>query len=343
MFFRPRLDNADHLKLKVSYIDLYWHLDLPDTRLLARVQPFWVRFGPKKTLFIQNKALIPDANDTSTLVTCKGHPPMPLFQLILVALIQGVTEFLPISSSGHLILLPGLTGLDDQGQVIDVSVHVGTLVAVIIFFWNDVRDGLSGLPRLMVGRVDTPGSRLALGLVIATIPTVIFGAFLHFTGLSNGLRSITVIGWAMLGFGLVLYWADKTGQSDKRASDWGVRDAVIMGCWQAIALIPGTSRSGIAITGARRLGYERSEAARISMLMSVPTIIASGLLLGTEMAIEANAAVMRDAAIAASLACLSALGALSLMMRLLRSVSFTPYVIYRVILGLVLLSIAYGA
>lgn len=267
---------------------------------------------------------------------------MPLFQLILVALIQGVTEFLPVSSSGHLILLPGLTGLEDQGQLIDVSVHVGTLAAVVMFFWRDVWDGLSGLPRLLRGKTDTPGSRLALGLVIATIPTVIFGAVLHFTGLSDTLRSITVIGWTMLGFGLVLYWADRLGRNDKQVPDWGVRDAVIMGCWQALALVPGTSRSGITITGARHLGYQRSEAARISMLMSIPTIIASGLLLGTEMAIDADPAIMRDAALAAGLAWLSALAALSLMMRLLRSVSFTPYVVYRVFLGAILLVIAYS-
>lgn len=267
---------------------------------------------------------------------------MPLLQLILVALIQGITEFLPVSSSGHLILLPGLTGYADQGQVIDVAVHIGTLAAVVIFFWSDVRTGLLGLPRLAQGRVDTPGARLALGLIIATIPTVLFGAFLHFSGLSDSLRSPVVIGWTMLVFGIVLYVADQKGGETKHAEDWGTKDALIMGLWQMIALIPGTSRSGITITGARQLGYTREDGARIAMLMSIPTIIASGVLLGTEVALEANTALIRDAGIAALLALLSALAALSLMMRLLRSVSFTPYVIYRVILGLVLLGYAYS-
>ena len=266
---------------------------------------------------------------------------MPLFQLILIALIQGITEFLPVSSSGHLILLPGLTGLEDQGQVIDVAVHVGTLAAVVLFFWKDVREGLIGLPRALTGKTDTPGAQLAMGLIIATIPTVLFGVFLHFSGLSDALRSITVIGWTMLGFGIVLYFADKFGRTGKTVEDWRPKDALIMGLWQMLALIPGTSRSGITITGARQLGYARLDAARISMLMSIPTIIASGVLLGAEVAIEANANVLRDAAIAAGLSMLAALAALTLMMRLLRSVSFTPYVIYRVILGLVLLSIAY--
>ncbi len=267
---------------------------------------------------------------------------MPLFQLLLVALIQGVTEFLPVSSSGHLILLPGLTGMDDQGQLIDVAVHVGTLGAVVVYFWRDVRIGLLGLPRLLLGKVDTPGARLALGLIIATIPVIVAGAVLHFTGLSDAMRSVTVIGWTMLIFGIVLYWADQTGASDRTTADWSAKDALIMGCWQAISLIPGTSRSGITITGARRLGYAREDSARLAMLMSIPTILASGILLGAEVAIDANTAAMRDGAIAALFAFFAALLALTLMMRLLRSVSFTPYVIYRIALGIVLLVYAYG-
>jgi undecaprenyl-diphosphatase len=266
---------------------------------------------------------------------------MPLLQLILVALIQGITEFLPVSSSGHLILLPNLTGMEDQGQAIDVAVHVGTLAAVVLFFWSDVREAILGLPRALTGRIDTAGARLALGLIVATIPTVIFGAALHFTGLSDALRSITVIGWTMLIFGIVLYVADQRGSSHKTASDWGPKDALIMGLWQMLALIPGTSRSGITITGARGLGYNREDGARIAMLMSIPTIIASGLLLGTEVALNADVGLMRDMGIAALLAMVSALAALALMMRLLKSVSFTPYVIYRVVLGIVLLIIAY--
>ena len=267
---------------------------------------------------------------------------MPLFQLILVALIQGITEFLPVSSSGHLILLPSLTGMQDQGQAIDVAVHVGTLAAVVIYFWRDVRVGLMGLPRALTGRWDTEGSRLAMGLIVATIPTVLFGAFLHFSGFSDALRSVAVIGWTMLGFGLVLYIADQWGKTHKSMDDWSLRDALIMGLWQMIALIPGTSRSGITITGARQLGYNRKDGARIAMLMSIPTIIASGVLLGAEVAIEADIALMRDMGIAALLAMGAALAALALMMRLLKSVSFTPYVIYRVILGIVLLGIAYS-
>ncbi len=267
---------------------------------------------------------------------------MSFVHLFLIAVIQGITEFLPVSSSGHLALLPALTGLQDQGQVIDVAVHLGTLVAVVIYFWRDVQIGLLGLPRLMTGRVDTAGSRLAFLLIIATIPVILFGLTLKLTGLDDAMRSIKVIGWTMLCFGLLLYWVDQKGPIEKSQADWNLRDATIMGLWQAIALIPGTSRSGITITGARQLGYNRSDAAKLSMLMSIPTILASGVLLGAEVAVTANATAARDGAIAAGFSCVAALLALSLMMRLLRSVSYTPYVVYRTVLGIILLIIAYN-
>jgi undecaprenyl-diphosphatase len=267
---------------------------------------------------------------------------MTLFNLILLALIQGITEFLPVSSSGHLVLLPNLTGLADQGQVLDVAVHIGTLGAVILYFWRDVALGLSGIPRMLTGRIDTPGAKLAFLLLIATIPVIIAGLILHLTRLDDAMRSIAVIGWAMLVFGVVLYVADQRGPQTRASAEWSVRDAVIMGLWQAVALIPGTSRSGITITAGRILGYDRESAARIAMLMSIPTITASGILLGGEVLLTADAQAARDGAIAAGFAFLSALAALALMMRLLKSVSFTPYVIYRVVLGVALLVIAYS-
>ena len=268
---------------------------------------------------------------------------MTLLHLFLVAVIQGVTEFLPISSSGHLILLPGLTGMEDQGQIIDVAVHVGTLGAVVLYFWRDVGTALIGFGHLAAGRRDTGAARLALGLTIATIPVVLLGLALNLSGLDTAMRSVAVIGWTMLGFGLVLYWADHKGASRLAAADWSVRHALIMGLWQAVALIPGTSRSGITITGARLLGYDRSEAARLSMLMSIPITLATGALLAKDVAGSTlSPEFLTNAAIAAVLAFGAAYLTLALMMRLLNRVSFTPYVIYRVILGAVLLGIAYS-
>lgn len=266
---------------------------------------------------------------------------MSLFHLILVALIQGLTEFLPVSSSGHLILLPGLTGMEDQGQGIDVAVHVGTLFAVILYFWSDVKVAAAGIPRLVRGKVDTQGAWLAMCLGIATIPVGLFGLFIHATGLDEMMRSVALIGWAMLIFGLVLYWTDQKGALEKTTARWSMKDALIMGLWQALALIPGTSRSGATISGARALGYRREDGTKLAMLMSIPTIIASGLVLGWDVIATADAQLAKDSLLAAALSFVAALFALSFMMRLLKSVSFTPYVIYRVILGLVLLVIAY--
>lgn len=271
-----------------------------------------------------------------------GPATMPLFHLILVALIQGITEFLPVSSSGHLILLPNLTGLDDQGQVIDVAVHVGTLFAVMLYFHTDTMRLFRGAPKVLRGRVDNPDSWLVLCLAVATVPVVLAGLVFKLTGLDDTLRSTAVIGWTMIVFGLVLYWADRIGGEAKSGDGWTLKDALVMGLWQVLALVPGTSRSGITITAARQLGYRREEAARLAMLMSIPTILASGALLGGEVVATADTAAARDGAIAAAFAFLAALAALWGMMTLLKRISFTPYVIYRVILGAVLLVIAYG-
>ncbi|GAA6209382.1 undecaprenyl-diphosphate phosphatase [Cognatishimia sp. WU-CL00825] len=267
---------------------------------------------------------------------------MALYHLILLAIVQGITEFLPISSSGHLILLPNAIGAEDQGQLLDVAVHVGTLGAVILYFWSDVKMALIGTPRMLRGNISDPEARLAFLLTVATIPTIIFGLFLALSGIDDLLRSITVIGWTMLGFGILLWWMDQRGTTTKQAKEWSLKDAMIMGLWQALALIPGTSRSGITITGARGLGYDRESSARLAMLMSIPTILASGgyLLLENGFSITSDQAL--DLVIAAGLAFASALLALKLMMRLLQSLSFTPYVIYRVILGVILLAVAYS-
>jgi undecaprenyl-diphosphatase len=250
---------------------------------------------------------------------------------------------LPVSSSGHLILISELSSAPDQGQAIDVAVHIGTLFAVVIFFWRDVAMGLAGIPRMLTGRIDTAGSKLAFLLMIATIPAIAFGLVLKLTGLSDAMRSMTVIGWTMLLFGLLLWWADQRGTIEKTEADWTTRDAIKMGLWQAVALIPGTSRSGICITAGRMLGYSRQDSAKLAMLMSIPTIVASGVLLGVEVIATADAQVARDGAVAAVMSFVAALFALSIMMRLLRSISFTPYVIYRVALGIVLLVVAYSA
>ena len=267
---------------------------------------------------------------------------MPLWHLFILAVLQGATEFLPVSSSGHLVLLPALSGLKDQGTFLDVAVHVGSLGAVILYFRRDVAEALAGTLDLARGRM-TARARLALGLVVATIPVILAGLAIKLLVGTEALRSVAVIGWTTLGFGLLLGWMDRTRPETRGMADWTLPAALRFGLWQAVALIPGTSRSGIVITGARAEGYAREPAARLSMLMSIPTIAASGLLLSLDVAAEGvgGAALARDGAIAAVLSFGAALVALALMMRLLRSVSFMPYVVYRVILGCGLLAWAY--
>lgn len=267
---------------------------------------------------------------------------MPLTSLILLALIQGITEFLPVSSSGHLILLPNLIGTADQGLALDVAVHVGSLGAVMLYYRHDVARAFYGTAKLARSKPLDADSHLALALMIATVPVVIAGAALKLSGLSDALRSVEVIGWTMLIFGAVLYWADRHGSETRIAKGWTLKHAIIMGLWQVLALIPGTSRAGITITGARFLGYGREDAARLAMLMSIPTIIASGALLSFDFVQDISGGLLRDAAIAAGFAFVAAYAALWAMIRFLARVNFTPYVIYRCVLGVVLLLVAYS-
>lgn len=268
---------------------------------------------------------------------------MTLTNLVLLAIIQGLTEFLPISSSGHLILLPNLMSFEDQGLALDVAVHVGSLIAVILYYRADVARAARGTGQLLRGTVRDADGFLALALVVSTIPVILAGLLFKLTGLVDALRSVEVIGWTMLIFGLLLYYADTSAPETRLAQGWRLKDALVMGLWQILALIPGTSRAGITITGARFLGYERHDAAKLAMLMSIPTIIASGALLSLDLIGSVTPGLLRDAAIAAAFAFVAAYGALALMIRLLSAVSFTPYVIYRVLLGLGLLGYAYLA
>lgn len=263
---------------------------------------------------------------------------MSELHLLLLALIQGVTEFLPISSSGHLALFPALTGEADQGLTIDVAVHVGTLVAVVIYFRAEVADAIVGAGHVLTGRLSTPQARLALLLAVSTVPVVIAGLALKLAGLDEALRSVEVIAWTTLIFGGILWVADRYGAQARGWREWTWRDALVMGLAQAVALIPGVSRSGITMTAARGLGYERVDAARLALLMSIPTILAAGTLATGDLISSGDAQLGLDAVLAAALSCLAALAALSVMMRMLRDWTMTPFVIYRLALGLALLA-----
>jgi len=268
---------------------------------------------------------------------------MSLYLLALLAIVQGITEFLPISSSAHLFLIHRLAGVTADDLALDVAVHIGSIFAVILYFRAESVSAFAGLWHIVRRRNDTPQARLAGLLIVATVPALVFGAFVALAGLEGLLRSVPVIGWTMIVFGIALWWFDRVAPQVKTAPAWSWRDAAIMGLWQAVALVPGVSRSGITMTTARALGYERHEAARLSMLMSIPITLATGGLLGLKAMDDGGLSsdMLGGIVIAAALSFVAAYGALATMMRLLTRVSFTPYVIYRIALGLVLLSIAY--
>ena len=266
------------------------------------------------------------------------------FQILaLLAIVQGITEFLPISSSAHLALLHEMGGSTGNDLALDVAVHLGSIVAVVLYFRADAFRAARGLGQLVRGRIATPEAFLAFALILATVPAVLFGAILAVSDAMPYLRDIRVIGWTMILFGIALWWVHRISPEVRKAEEWTLRHAVVMGLWQAVALIPGVSRSGITMTTGRFLGYERHAAAKLSLLMSIPITLATGALLAKDVA-ESPVGwdLLRDAGIAAVLSFLAAYAALALMMRFLDRVSFTPYVIYRVILGAVLLVIAYA-
>lgn len=267
---------------------------------------------------------------------------MPLFILALLAVIQGITEFLPISSSAHLILFPALTGNEDQGLVIDAAVHVGTLAAILLFFRAESAAIFRGAAQVATGRFGAPDARLALLLALSTVPVVIFGAVIALSGLDEHMRSVELIAWTTLIFAALLWLGDRFGAQTARLGDWRVGGAVALGLAQAISIIPGVSRSGVTMSAARALGFQRVEAARLSLLMSIPAVAAVGAWIGVKLVRKGDVALGLDAALAAALAFVAALVALSVLMRMLRTWSLTPFVLYRLALGAALLWVAYG-
>jgi undecaprenyl-diphosphatase len=265
---------------------------------------------------------------------------MTIEQIIVLAIVQGITEFLPVSSSGHLILIPAFTGWPDQGVVTDVMVHVGSLFAVIVYFWRDVI-------RLVYGGVDllrlrmNDNSRMALYILLATIPAVIFGIFLKKSGLGDSFRSVEIIAWNAVIFGVLLYVADVVGPRLKRMEDMTLPPALIIGIAQAVALIPGTSRSGITMTAARFMGFDRPEAARFSFLLGIPAIAGAGAFVTLDF-VESGQAIPPDAIWAAVLTFFAALAAIAVLMAMVKRMSFLVFMIYRLALALVLFAMLYN-
>lgn len=269
---------------------------------------------------------------------------MPLLHLLILALVQGVTEFLPISSSGHLVAAWALFDalgwpVPEQAPsdrlVLDVAVHVGTLLAVCFYFWRDLGAMGAGLLRLLLGRPSS-GTRLMLYVIVGTLPLVVAG-YLFKDSVVVLLRDLRVVAWASIGFGILLWLADRMALTVRRLEHLTLGGALFVGLAQVLALVPGTSRSGITMTAARFLGFERVEAARFSLLLAIPAIIGAGALAGVDLYESGDPRLGLDALIAALVAFLVALAAIALMMRWLRRAGFLPFVVYRILFGVALL------
>lgn len=281
---------------------------------------------------------------------------MTFLQLLIIAVVQGITEFLPISSSGHLILIPTFTDFPDQGPLIDVAVHVGSLLAIIVYFFKDVlvlaRGGFASIG-VGASAANAPAERrLFWWIVLGTIPAVAFGLSIKM-GLLNGIatdlfgveiidgdlmssiRFTDLIAFNLIVYGLLLGLADFLGKEVKAFEDMTWRDGLIVGLAQALAIIPGTSRSGVTMTAARFLGYKRVEAARFSFLLSIPAVAGAGVLIVPEI-FEAGTELALDALIAGILTFISAFLTMAFLMNFLKRASMMVFVVYRVVMGIAL-------
>ena len=256
-------------------------------------------------------------------------------QLIVLAIIQGLTEFLPVSSSGHLVLVPSAMGWSDQGLTFDVAVHFGSLVALLVFFRRDIVLLLRGGMQVLGGKVETVESRMALGIALATIPAAIAGLMLA-GWIEANLRNPAVIACTLSGYAVLMIAADRLGRRTRTLSTIRVTDAVLIGLAQTLALVPGTSRSGVTISAAMALGFDRQDAARFSFLLAAPVILlASGYELARLLATDVPV-VWQQLGIGALISAIVAYLSIEFFMRFVNRIGLLPFAIYRLALAVVI-------
>ena len=263
---------------------------------------------------------------------------MTLFHLILSALIQGITEFLPISSSAHLILLPKLLALEDQGPLIDIMAHAGSLMAITLYFKKDVATLFKGLSDLITQK-HTAHARLLLNILLASLPALFFGFFLHMSGLDILLRSSLIIATTTLVFGVLLWHADKSPKKIDTLDQIEIKTAFFIGLAQSLALIPGVSRSGITMTLGRYMTLSRKVSAHFSMLLALPLIGAFSLYAFSKLITEPGlntGFTWQTGLIVAFLSFLSSYLVIILFMKTISKIGFGVFAFYRIVLGLFL-------
>ncbi len=271
---------------------------------------------------------------------------MSLFQLFIISIVQGISEWLPISSSAHVLLTAHLFGIGGEDELmVNAMAHLGTLFALFAYFWKDTGRTIKGAFELVgIGRIDgklTPSGKLALLILVATPPAVLAGLAYEFIPGMEALRSVYIIAGATIVFALFLWWADVKGPTHRKEEDMTLRDGVLIGLAQALAFIPGVSRSGITMTAARGLGLSRTEAARFGMLCGVPVLMMAGgyacLKLATANPDEITIPLL-DGLVVAGLSFVTAFFSIWALMAILNKMSFLPFVIYRIILGVAIIA-----
>jgi undecaprenyl-diphosphatase len=257
---------------------------------------------------------------------------LTLIQIIVLAIVQGLTEFLPISSSGHLVLVPSIFGWTDQGLAFDVAVHFGSLVAVVIYFRADVtallRNLLGALQRNAGGQEIT----MVRAQVVGTVPAALAG--LLFAGwIAAHLREPAVVVVTLAGYGILMALADRLAPRNRAVTDLTIRDGLLIGIAQALALVPGTSRSGITITAGRFLGFRRQDAARFSFLLSIPVILLATIYEVVILVTGDSPVAWDNLAIAAPISCVVAYASIDVLMRFVSVIGLLPFAIYRLVLA----------
>jgi len=261
---------------------------------------------------------------------------MDIVQIITLAILQGLTEFLPISSSAHLILVPHLFNWSDQGLAFDVAVHVGTLIAVVTYFRRDLKQLISECYLAQCRHQTSPSTNLAGCIILASIPAILVGLFLS-DFVEIYLRAPIIIAFANIGFAFALWWSDSIHQPRRNEYALTYRDALIIGLAQACAFIPGASRSGTTIMAGLLLGLDRQAAARFSFLLSIPLIFGAGSLLTLKLMLHSTPVDWFALLLGTLISAISAYACIHYFLKMLDKIGMLPFVIYRLLLGAFLL------
>ena len=257
-------------------------------------------------------------------------------QYIIIGFVQGITEFLPISSSAHLIIISAVTDWNDQGVLTDIAVHLGTLGAVVVYLFSHLKKIFIDFFTFKKNYFQE-NKHLGFKIIFATMPALLIGFFVY-EYLLVYFRNLFVIGWASIIFACLLFFADQKKNSEKKWDELNIWEIFIVGCFQVLAFIPGASRAGVTITGARFINVKREEAAIFSMLLSIPIIFASlSLALFYEININDVSNDLIQPAIATFISFITAIFSIHLMMKILKFTNFNIFIIYRIILGITLL------